>query len=111
MNLYTIIIKDCEDHKFGAIHEMLIRRREHINKEMLKEIVHKCMEYGETVSKNHHVIAQVFRDGDPILSVAYASQQQYYPINRITYYCDLIRINRQTWDIDRWTLRKGVMAE
>ena len=28
MNLYTIIIKDCGEHKFGAIHEMLIRRRD-----------------------------------------------------------------------------------
>lgn len=111
MNLYTIIIKDCGEHKFGAIHEMLIRRREHINKEMLKEIVHKCMEYGETVSKNHHVSAQIFRDGALIMSVAYASLQHYYPVNRITYNCDLLRINRQTWDIDRCTLRKGVMAE
>lgn len=111
MNLYTIIIKDCEVHNFGAIHEMLIRRREHINKEMLKEIVHKCMEYGETVSKNHHVIAQIFRDGAPLVSIAYASLQQYYPVNRIEYYCDLLRFNWETMNIDRWTLRKGVMAE
>lgn len=111
MNLYTIIIKDCEDHNFGAIHEMLIRRREHINKEMLKEIVHKCMEYGELVSKNHHVIAHIFRDGTPIVSVAYASRQQYYPDYRIEYYCDLLRFNWETIDIERWTLRKGVMAE
>ena len=103
--------RTCEAPDIGAIHEMLIRRREHINKEMLKEIVHKCMEYGETVSKNHHVIAQVFRDGDPILSVAYASFQHYYPVERVTYYCDLLRINRQTWDIERLTLREGVMAE
>ena len=26
MNLYTIIIKDCGEDKFGAIHEMLIDR-------------------------------------------------------------------------------------
>ena len=111
MNLYTVIIKDCDVPNIGAIHEMLFRRRDHFDKKLLREIVHKCMEYGETVSKNHHVIAQIFRDGAPIMSVAYASLQHYYPVNRITYYCDLLRINRQTWDIDRWTLRKGVMAE
>lgn len=111
MNLYLVIFKDCDVPNIGAIHEMLFHRRDHFDKKLLREIVNKCMEYGETTSKNHHVIAQIFKNGDPILSVAYASHQQYYPENRITYYCDLLRINRQTWDIGRWTIREGVMAE